>query len=71
MDPDDHPPEMTLAERVLAARRKLGLRHLACRAEVPARMVTGVCVGMIAFDAEPLRRLLATAEAVVGTEPRS
>jgi hypothetical protein len=63
-------PEMTLAERVLAARRKLGLARLARRADVPVRMVTGVCVGMLAFDAAPLHRLLATAEAVAGNEPR-
>ena len=70
MDLDDHPLEMTLAERVLAARRKLGVRRLAQRADVPTRMVTGASLGMIAFDAEPLRRLLATAEAVAGTEAR-
>jgi len=70
MDRDDHPLELTLAEHVLAARRKLGLRRLAQRADVPTRMVTGVCVGMLAFDAAPLHRLLATATAVTGTEAR-
>ena len=70
MDRDDHPLELTLAERVLAARRKLGVRRLAQRADVPVRMVTGVSLGMLAFDAAPLHRLLATAEAVAGNEPR-
>ena len=70
MDPDDQPLELTLAERVLAARRKLGLARLARRADVPVRMVTGVSLGMLAFDAAPLHRLLATAEAVAGNEAR-
>jgi hypothetical protein len=61
---------MTIAERVLTARRKLGLRRLAQRAACPPGMVVGVSLGVIAFDAGPLRRLLETATAVAGTEAR-
>jgi hypothetical protein len=66
----DTAPAPTIAENVGLARGRVGLRRLAKHAEVPARMIAAVIGGCIAFDPEPLRRLLATAEAVVGNEPR-
>jgi predicted transcriptional regulator len=70
MDRHDHEPEMTIRQVVLRAKGRLGLATLAGRAGVSERLIADVRRGGIAHDAPALRRLVETAEAVVGNQAR-
>ena len=72
MDRHDHEPALMIRDTVLMAGRKLGMHRLAARAGVDHRVVVDVVRGGFGPDAPALRRLLATAEAVVaGNQARS
>ena len=68
MDHHDDQPELTIRQLVLRAKGRLGLAALAERAGVRQAVVADAMRGGLGHDAAALRRLVETAEAVVGNE---